>query len=224
MHGFDPRFFLARRAAALRAFPHRAFLYIVCMAAALTLGGCGGTGILRSYSDPAAEGERLERICVLAFHPNAEVKAEFERDLAGYLRERGNEAVEAHTLGDGSIEPTRAALRALVEAEQLDGVFTVRVLPGDPNQPGETEKKAYRPDRDGDLYQYFFETRREMLPDRAMASAGLIYLEGRVYRTSDAKVVWGGMTVSQVDESMARFTERYADAAVFELAAKGILK
>lgn len=189
--------------------------------------GCGGTGVLRSYSDPQAEGRQLEKIAVLAFSPDPEVKARFETVFAEYLRERGNDAVEAHALrpeADTDREPTRDDLKQLVNEEALDGVFTVRVLAEDPNQPGETEKRAYRPDRDGDLYEYFFRTWRDVLRSDPAPPQGLVYLESRLYGTHDAKVVWGGMTVSDDVEDLDTFTRRFADAAVFEMAAKGYVK
>ncbi len=190
----------------------------------LEIAGCSGTGIQRSYNDPTAEGQLVGRIAVLAFTPNPEVKVEFEMVFANYLRERGNDAVEAHTLRQSDLEPTRDALRELVKAEKLDGVFTVRVLPGDPNQTGEAKKTAYRPDRDGDLYEYFFRSRRSMEnPDKAPVQ-GLIYLESRLYATKNAQVTWGGLTVSEVDDDLSVFTKHFAEAAVFEMAAKGYVK
>lgn len=194
---------------------------LTLLAVTVLIYGCGGAGLLSSYNDPTAEGHRLDRIAVLAFHPNPEVKAKFEKDFADYLRKRGNDAVEANTLASGTIEPTREALKELVVAEKLDGVFTVRVLRTDPRQEGNAQKTAYRPDRDGDLYQYFFQTRRSMVPDGQVADDALIYLEGRLYKTSDAQVAWGGLTASQNDQDLNKFTQQYADAAVFAMAAKG---
>jgi len=200
-------------------------LYMMYMAGlVLLLAGCGGTNMLRSYSDPAAEGQLMNRIAVLAFSPRAESREEFERVFAEYLRERGNDAVEAHTLRQDGMEPTRDALRELVAAENLDGVFTVSVLSGDPSEIGQPDKTAYRPDRDGDLYEYFFRSRRSMdNPDKAPIQ-GLVYLESRLYATRNARVAWGGLTASDEVENLETFTRRFADAAVFEMAAKGYVK
>jgi hypothetical protein len=211
------RFFVPRPVPRFLALP--TLISILYMA-----GGCGGAGLLRSYNDPSAEGHRLDPIVVLAFHPNPEVQKQFEKVFADYLRERGNEVMEAHTLGSAEMEPTRKALQGLVKEHGIAGVFTVRVLAQDPNQEGDPDKTAYDPKTDGDLYQYYFETRRDMLPDQAVAKDGIIYLEGRLYATSNAQVVWGGLTASQNDNNLDELTDQYAAAAVFAMAAKGYVK
>jgi hypothetical protein len=194
------------------------------LACVLLLLGCGGgTALLRTWSEPVSSASPVGRLAVLGMSPHPQVRATFEETFVSQLRERGIDAVEAHRLA-AEPEADRASLQALVAEQALDAVLTAVALPVDPQSGEALLPTPYRPQRGGDLYEHVLRTRRELPPEGVVRpDQPLIWVETRLYRTEDARLLWAGIARSQANQDLEAFCRDHGRALIFQLEALRLL-
>jgi len=190
----------------------------------LLLLACGGTIFLRTWSDPRVKPHLMQRIIVLGFSNDAQVKLNFEDTFTTILKERGNDAVAAHTLGKRDEDITRERLQELVEKENFDAVLTTEGIVVESPDAAKDYYTPYLPLRDGDLYQYFFRAWRRTAEGRKSTQDAFIFLETRLYDTDSEELIWGGVSRSESKGEVEKLTADYARTVLFELVAKGFVK
>lgn len=202
-------------------FKSRVFLFsnIVLLVA------CGGTSLRRTWTDPEAEGHLVNRIAIVGFSPHREVRETFENVLAEALRDRGNDVVASYLLVPENFEVTREKLQALVAQEKLGGVLTCSAIYVDASEEVVVGGEQYRPQLDGDLYEYALRTQRLLPAEGVVApSDPFVHIEARLFETGSGKLIWGGITRSQNDGNVAGLARDYGKTAVLQLSAKGFIK
>jgi len=198
---------------------------LLLFSAIAVLVACGGTSLRRTWTDPEAEGRRIDKIAIVGFSPHRDVRDIFEDVLAEALRARGNDVVASHLLVPEDFQASRQDLQNLVAQEGLGGVLTCSAIYVDASEEVVVGGELYRPQLDGDLYAYALRTRRLLPAEGVVApSDPFVHIEARLFETDSGKLIWGGITRSQNDGDVAKLARDYGKTAALQLSAKGFIK
>jgi hypothetical protein len=154
-------------------------------------------------------------VTVAGVDQNADVRAAFENDAVGYLREHGVEATASYTrFSFDEVKGDKEELRKRLQAEKAESVLFVRVteradfVDGPPASLGSMDMGAVNESQ----YVAFTTVGGEMNT--------AFHLGARLYRVSDGAVIWSGVveTVLKEDASSQAFIQKVAKTIVERMA------
>src|SRR5262249_13766656 len=112
---------------------------IVSGVAAATLLGCAAPPTIRSsWVDPTFDRGPFRRVAVVALFDTESDSRSFEQEAARALKDRGVDAIEAHSIVGDTNMLDQSELRAKLADADVDGILIYRLIAVD-------ERQSYRP-------------------------------------------------------------------------------
>ncbi len=163
----------------------------------LLLFGCGGGNKMTgSWKDPSFTGSIRGRVLVVGVARNETNRRIFEDSLVANLKADGVDAVAGHTFNENGVEPSEAAIRAVMKQAGAASVLVTHVA-------GTDEKSQYfpaigatfiDPGYYGGLYSYYPRVYNYVYMPAQTFNQETVTLETGLYDGSDGKLIWIGRT------------------------------
>lgn len=161
----------------------------------LVLSGCaGGNKMVGSWKDASYTGPVKGRVLVVGVARNDTHRRIFEDSLVANLKTEGVDGVAGYTFDDDGVEPTKAAIMAVVKESGASTVLVTHVI-------GPDEKNLYFPaiggtfvDRGyyGGLHSYYPRVYSYVYMPAQNVSTEIVILETGLYDTGSGQLIWIG--------------------------------
>ncbi len=172
------------------------------------LTGCAASTKLRgSWGEPSRGDQPIRHVMVVQVASQGPARRLFEDRFAAALKARGVDGESSYALlGDGELDSTRVDLE--VHKGHCDGVFVSRPIDDEVVHHYYRPAGAFTPSR-GQSWSRWAKTKPQVIDTRVTD------METRLYRISDGKLIWSGITRSEFPKADA--PEKQVDAIVSHL-------
>jgi len=185
----------------------KVFLLVSIFMLSLLLSGCaGGNKMLASWKDASYTGPVKGKVLVVGVARNDTHRRIFEDSLVANLQAEGVDAVSSYTVDDDGVEPTKAAVTAVVKQSGASTVLVTHVI-------GSDEKSQYFPAvgatlidpgyYGGGLYSYYPRVYNYVYMPAQTFSKEIVTLETGLYDTGSGQLIWIGRS-DAVNPEMTR--------------------
>jgi len=149
-----------------------------------------------SWKDPSYTGLITGRVLVIGVARNETHRRIFEDSLVTNLKADGVDAVAGYTFNKNGVEPTEAAIRAVMKQAGAASVLVTHIT-------GSEEKSQYfpaigatfvNPGYYGGLYSYYPQVYNYVYMPAQTFSKEIVTLETGLYEGSTGKLIWIGRT------------------------------
>ena len=168
---------------------------VLVIVLAVFLSGCaGGNKMIGSWKDTSYSGPVKGKVLVVGVARNQTKRRIFEDSLVNNLKAEGVDGVSSYTIDSERVEPTEAAIRAMVQQSGTVAVLVTHVV-------GSDEKNRYFPaiggtfvDRGyyGGLYSYYPMVFNYVYMPAQNVSTEIVTLETGLYLASSGQLIWIG--------------------------------
>lgn len=203
--------------------PLRHGMWLVLMAAALTLPGCGASQLNNMWREPSYDAPDMKNVLVIALRPDPVRRRLWEDAFTTHLTQRGAKATASYTIWQSAAPDTQQVIEA-VRANGYDGVVVSMKLPDGVEQnwtPGYTRREAvYRQNPwTGAYYTYWEDVR---VPGRTEVITTSNFQVDVWSTTPPGRLVWSGTdrTTNSVDAKYIH--DRVEKVWIPEIAKSGI--
>lgn len=180
----------------------------VLILGALTVGGCAASTRLRgSWSELTRGNETLRHVMIVQVATKGEARRIFEDRFAVALKARGIDGESSYALlGDGELDSTRVDLE--IHKGHCDGIFVSRLV------DDKIVRHYYQPaggftGSRGQSWSAWARNHPQVTEGRVLV------METRLYRISDDRLIWSGVTQSEFPKAAA--PEKQIDPMVRQL-------
>ena len=178
----------------------------------LILGGCSAsTKMTNVWTDPTMQSNSLKKLMVIAIAQNPSGRRMFEDTFAAALQKQGVQAMSSYAVLPGEIRDSVAVRDAVIKSG-CDGVFVSRIIdqktvdtyyPPTATYVGTPYYGGYY----GGYYGYYSAGYSMMTTPGYTVENQVIHLETNLYRTSDSKLVWAGLSESWLEQAADKSSE-----------------
>jgi hypothetical protein len=171
------------------------FLPALIIMLCLFLSGCGaGNKMTGSWTDPSFTGPVKGRVLVVGVAHNDTTRRIFEDSLVANLKAENVDGVSSYTIDDDGVEPTEAAIRAVLKQSGASFVLVTHAA-------GSVEKSQYfpaigatfvDPGYYGGLYSYYPRVYNYVYMPAQTYSKEIVTLETGLYDASSGQLIWIG--------------------------------
>ena len=168
---------------------------VILLAVFISLSGCaGGNKMIGSWKDGSYSGPVKGRVLVVGVARNDTHRRIFEDSLVANLKTEGVAGVAGYTFDADGVEPTKAAVMAVVQQSGASTVLVTHVI-------GSDEKSSYFPaiggtfvDRGyyGGLHSYYPRVYNYVYMPAQNVSTETVTLETGLYDTGSGQLIWIG--------------------------------
>ncbi len=187
-------------------------LAVLCVALASLLMSCATTTLLTSWVDPQAVGmnPENEHVLLIGVGKNAVVRRQFEDSLARELSSKKIRAMVSYQALPDPEALNEESVAALVKENQITHVLVTRVVDRKTvttyvpptTTTYATGYPSYYPSHYGSWYGYYNTGYATVSSPGYTYDTELVHLETNVYDTGSGKLVWTGLTETQVGSQM----------------------
>ncbi len=156
--------------------------------------GCAaGTKLRGTWHEPGGGIEPIRHVMIIHATRTGDARRVFEDRFAAALKDRGVEGEVSYTMvGDNLLDSARVDME--VHKGHCDGILVTKVL------DDETVRSYYRPagqfaSSRGQSWSHYSRNQTQVIETR------VIDMETRLYRVSDGKLLWSGLTRSSLPKS-----------------------
>ena len=157
--------------------------------------GCGARNkMTESWKDPSFAGPVKGRVLAVGVAHNDTIRRLFEDSLVANLKAENVDAVSSYTIDDDGVEPTEAAIKAVVKQAGAAFVLVTHVA-------GSVEKSQYfpalgatfvNPGYYGGLYSYYPQVYNYVYMPAQIYDTEIVTLETGLYDASNGQLIWIG--------------------------------
>lgn len=172
---------------------------MIMLALCVLLSACAGgssSKVTDSWTDPARKATVKGKVLVVGVARNETHRHIFEDSMVANLQEVGVEGVASHTLIKGKLEPTGAAVKAVIKQADAATVLVTHVI-------GSEEESQYFPaigvsvvdaGHYGGLHSYYPMVYNFTLMPAQNVSKETVSLETGLYDAKNSQLIWIGRT------------------------------
>jgi hypothetical protein len=194
--------------------------------------GCGpSTKMLATWSAPDVERERVSKVLVLGVARDPTIRRSYEDEFVRTLERHDYEAVASYEwIAEVIPELDKQVLRERIEQNGVTHVLTTRLVDQKtvetytPPTYATVGYAPYYPGWYGSYYSYWSVGYTTMTSPGYVTASQVVSLETNLYRASDEKLLWTGLTETWVsDYPLQENISSVIQKVVFSLRQKKIL-
>ncbi|MEA2114927.1 MAG: hypothetical protein U9P36_06045 [Thermodesulfobacteriota bacterium] len=193
----------------------------------LLFSGCAGRNKMTgSWKDPSFTGPVKGKVLVVGVAHNDTHRRIFEDSLMVNLKAEGTDAVAGYTYEDDGVEPTKAAILAVVKQSGASTVLVTHVA-------GSEEKSQYfpaigatfiDPGYYGGLYSYYPMVYNYVYMPAQTYSKEIVTLETGLYDASSGQLIWIGRSDAVNPEMTKKYYTGLTKLFVNDLRKNNLIK
>jgi hypothetical protein len=169
----------------------------VALLGLLAITGCGpSTKLLHTWSDPTFKTNSLNKVVVLGIAKNSTIRRTYEDHFVTALKGMGTDALPSYPYtAEGQLDSSQVASK-LAEL-QVDGIIVTRVTDKqtvDTYYPPTTSYVGVPSPYYGGWYGYYNMGYSYVSSPGYTVQSQVVNLETNLYRVSDGKLVWSGLS------------------------------
>jgi hypothetical protein len=192
--------------------------WVVVVALAAGLGGCGGTEISDAWKDATIEPKPSGKIVVVALTDDAVSKRVFEDTFAKALRDRGNDAVASYTFVKAGPDTNPDSLVATLRTAGYTLALTARPLGEEVVETQTMGNAYYMPQGYYQWGSYYSMSYGAMMSTTYNERAGSELVEANLFELGSERLVWAVRSSTQKTGKIREGVASYTNAVVKELA------
>lgn len=183
------------------------------------LSSCATTSLLTSWVEPEARGKKLGNVLVIGVARNAVVRRQFEDSFAGVLRSRKIGALTSYAQLPDPAKIDEAAVKPIAVKEKITHVLIVRLVdrktvstyvPPSPAYYGGAYPGRY-PAYYGSYPAYYGTGYAAATSPGYTFDTEYVNLETNVYDIATGKLVWSGLTQTELGSRVQERIEEFID-------------
>jgi hypothetical protein len=188
--------------------------------------GCGARNkMTESWKDPAFTGPVKGRVLAVGVAHNDTTRRLFEDSLVANLKAENVDGVSSYTIDDNGVEPTEAAIRAVVKQSGASFVLVTHVA-------GSVEKSQYfpavgatfvNPGYYGGLYSYYPQVYNYVYMPAQIYDTEIVTLETGLYDASNGQLIWIGRSNAVNPEMTKKYYTSLTELFVRDLLKKDLI-
>jgi len=199
---------------------------LLCVSLAL-LCSCGTTSLQSSWKDPQYQG-RLQRVLVVGVSKQALLRRQFEDAFVAELGKYSAVGVASYTFAPGTEELTQEALQAKIQELGISHVLITRLVDKRKVQeyvPGtvQTGFPGYYPAYYRGWYSYYNTCYAMTYTPGYTLERTYVNLETNVYAAGGEKLVWTGLSETELGEHAGQKIPEFLQVIFAELKKQGFI-
>lgn len=186
--------------------------------AAGLLASCSSTSMISHWRDPSYAGGKLQKVMVIGVAANPAGRRMFEDTFSSSLNKRKIQAFASYQTFPDAGEITQEGLEAYAREQGFTQILVARIVDRQTIQeyvpPTVTTYAPSYPGYYGGWYPYYSTSYTTMVSPGYTYERSFVTVETNVYDVSTAKMIWNGMTETEIGSTVQAHLAEYIDVVV----------
>jgi hypothetical protein len=191
----------------------------LCLVVAGLLASCSTTSMINRWTDPAYTGGKMKHVLVLGVSGNPAMRRSFEDSYVSRLGAYKVQAEPSYRQFPDAGQITKEEVEAYVRAQGIDHVLVARIVDRQTVQEyvPPTVSTMYAPSYPGyygGWYPYYSMSYSTVVSPGYTYERVIVTVETNVYDVPSTKMIWNGMTDTEMGDTVANHIADYIDVVI----------
>lgn len=203
---------------------HVVWIVGLCVLAGALLTSCSSTSMVSHWRDPGYSGGKMQKVLVMGVAANPSMRRQFEDSFSKVLTRRKIQTVSSYVPFPEAASITKEDVERYAQTEGITQILVARIVDKQTVQeyvpPSVTTYGGYGgyPGYYGGWYPYYSTSYSTVVTPGYTYERTIVTVETNVYDVKTAKMIWNGMSNTELGSTVQSHINDYIDTVVSYMA------